>query len=58
MWFVFNCGFVCECFLLINMVVCFVRDALCDVVRFVFLCVLSMCMLFVLSVFVRFARDV
>ena len=58
MWFAFNCVFVCECLLLIDMVVCFVRDALCDVVWFVFLCVLSMFVLFVLSVFVRFACDV
>ena len=35
------CVFVCESFLVLNMVVWFVRDVLCDVVRCVFLCVLS-----------------
>ena len=46
MWFVFNCVFVCECLLLDHVVVCYVRDALCDVVWFVFLCVVSMFVLF------------
>ena len=44
MWFVITC--VCECDLLCNVFVCTVRDVLGDVVRLVFLCVLS--------VFVRF----
>ena len=43
---VFKCVLVCECLLLINMVVCIVRDVLCAVVWFVFLCVLSMFVLF------------
>ena len=33
--------FVCECLLLIDMVVCFVRDALCDVVWSVVRCVFA-----------------
>ena len=43
---VFMCVIVCECLLLFDMLVCLVRDALCDVVRFVFLCVLSMFVFF------------
>ena len=48
MWFLITC--VCECFLLFNVFVCFVRDVWGDVVRLVFLCVLS--------VFVRFLYQV
>ena len=58
MWCVFMCVIVCECLLLFNMFVCLVRDALCDVVWFVFLCVLSMFVFFVLNAFVRCACDV
>ena len=52
------CEFVCDCFLLVNMFVCFVRDVLGAVVWSVSLYVLSMFVFFVLSVFVRFACDV
>ena len=55
-WLVFNC--VCACFLWFNVCVWFVRNVLCDVVWFVVLCVLSVFVSFVLSVFVRFACDV
>ena len=58
MRFVFMCVLVRECLLLFNLFVCFVRDALCDVVWFVFLRVLSVFVFFVLSAFVRFACDV
>ena len=59
MGLVFFCVFVCACLLLFNAFVWFVRDVLCDVVWFVFLCVLSVFVcFFVLNVFVRFACDV
>ena len=57
MRFVFMCVLVCECLLLFNMCVCFVRDALCDVVC-LFFCVLSVFVFFVLNAFVRFACGV
>ena len=46
-----SCGlclfvFVCAWFLLFNVFVCFVRDVLCGVVWFVFLCVLSVSVCF------------
>ena len=52
------CVFVCECLLLFNVFVGFVRDLLCGAVWFVFLCVLSMFALFCEIVFVRVACDV
>ena len=38
---VYLCVVVCECFWLFDVFVCFVREILCDVVGFVFLCALS-----------------
>ena len=57
MWFLIIC--VCECFLLFDVFVCIVRDVWGDVVRLVFLCVLSVFVRFVVSsVAVRFTCDV
>ena len=55
------CVCLCVCvsiLLLCSVFVCLARDVLCDVAWFVFLCVFSVFVLFVLRVFVRFACDV